>query len=94
MVGGFVSRSGLARPGVGTGVSRCAGLSALAARLAVIALLGSAASSLALPAWAANFNVSSASQLNEAIGRAANGDTITFASDIEVSARVRSVTFA
>jgi outer membrane autotransporter protein len=92
MAGNIVSRSGLARWGVGTGVSRRAGLSASASRLPLVALLGAGASSLALSATAANFNVNNASDLANAINNAANGDTITLTSDITLGSNLPAVT--
>ncbi|MBV8798100.1 MAG: autotransporter-associated beta strand repeat-containing protein, partial [Hyphomicrobiales bacterium] len=60
--------------------------------MGLIALLGVSASSLALPALAANFNVNNASDLANAINGAGNGDTITFKSDITLSSNLPSIT--
>lgn len=65
--------------------ARRAGLCTSTSRLAFVALLGAGALSLAFPARAANFNVNDRSSLANAINNAANGDTITFTSDITLS---------
>jgi hypothetical protein len=54
-------------------------------RLALIALLSAGASSLAVPAFARDFPVGTASDLANAINNAANGDTITFTSNITIT---------
>jgi outer membrane autotransporter protein len=93
MAGRIISRSSrVSRSGVETPPDRRAGFYTSTSRLALVALFGAGASLLAVPAWAANFNVSSASQLNDAINRAANGDTITFTSDITLGSSLPSIT--
>jgi fibronectin-binding autotransporter adhesin len=67
------------------------GLSTLTSRLALIALLCASASSLALPALGANFNVNNASDLANAINNSANGDTITLTSDITLGSNLPAV---
>ncbi len=87
------SRLGAAsRLGVGTSAGRRAGFYTSTSRLALVALLGAGASLLPVPAWAANFNVGSASQLEDAINRAANGDTITFTSNITLGSNLPALT--
>ena len=55
---------------------------ARAAATLVMALLGTGALATALPAGAANLDVSNDAQLRNAISSAASGDTITFKADI------------
>ncbi|SCW58976.1 autotransporter domain-containing protein [Ancylobacter rudongensis] len=47
---------------------------------------------VAAPAQAANFNVANEAQLADAVAKAANGDTITFTADIELSAKGKAGT--
>ena len=85
----IVSRRGAAwRLDVQTGAGSRAGLCSSTSRLALIALLGAGASSLAFSASAANFNANNASDLANAINRAANGDTITFTSNITLGSNL------
>ena len=89
----IVSRRGAAwRLDVQTGAGCRAGLCSSTSRLALIALLGAGASSLAFSASAANFNANNASDLANAINRAANGDTITFTSNITLGSNLPSIT--
>jgi autotransporter-associated beta strand protein len=67
-------------------------LSASTSRLALIALLGAGASSLAFPALAANFNVNNSSDLANAINNAKRGDAITFTSNITLSTDLPNIT--
>jgi hypothetical protein len=68
------------------------GRSAFLSSRALAAVLAMAASSLAPPALAANYNVSNASQLQNAINSAAAGDTIIFTSNITLSSNLPHVT--
>ena len=90
----IVSRRGAAwRSDVQTGAGSRAGLCSSTSRLALIALLGAGASSLAFPAWAANFNVNNRFDLANAIRySAANGDTIAFTSNITLGSNLPAVT--
>ena len=89
----IVSRRGAAwRLDIQTGAGCHAGLCSSTSRLALIALLGAGASSLAFSASAANFNANNSSDLANAINRAANGDTITFTSNITLGSNLPAVT--
>ncbi|MDQ0348776.1 autotransporter domain-containing protein [Ancylobacter vacuolatus] len=63
------------------------GLSSGAARTLPALLLALGLGLAATPAQAANFNVANEAQLADAVTRAANGDTITFTADIELSGK-------
>ena len=67
------------------GLMRSALDKARAAATLVVALLGTGALATALPAGAANLDVSNDAQLRNAISSAASGDTITFKADITLS---------
>ena len=67
------------------GLMRSALDKARAAATLVMALLGTGALATALPAGAANLDVSNDAQLRNAISSAASGDTITFKADITLS---------
>jgi len=61
-------------------------------RLALALLAGAGASAVAAPAYATNYNVGDTGQLYNAIQSAGNGDTITFAQTITLSANLPNVT--
>ncbi|WP_018391499.1 autotransporter domain-containing protein [Ancylobacter sp. FA202] len=63
------------------------GLSSGAARTLPALLMALGLGLAATPAQAANFNVANEAQLADAVTRAANGDTITFTADIELSGK-------
>jgi autotransporter-associated beta strand protein len=67
-------------------------LSTPASRLTLALLLTASVLSVPLRANAANFDVANAAQLSSAIGRAANGDTITFTANITLSSNLPTVT--
>ena len=67
-------------------------LSTPASRLTLALLLTAGVLSVPLRANAANFDVANAAQLSSAIGRAANGDTITFTANITLSSNLPAVT--
>lgn len=68
------------------------GLSSGAARTLPALLLALGLGLAATPAQAANFNVANEAQLADAVTRAANGDTITFTADIELSGKGKAGT--
>ncbi len=93
MAGRIVSLQGAAsRLDVQTGAGSRAGLCASTSRLALIALLGAGGVMLTLPTSAKDFPVNNASDLADALNRAANDDTITFKSDITLSSNLPSIT--
>jgi outer membrane autotransporter protein len=93
MAVGIVFRSSLAaRSVVETGAGRRTRLSTSTSRLALIALLGTGASSLALSAFAETINVDTQAELASAISKAAGIETtIALTSDITLTAPLPSV---